>query len=125
MWTLIFLTYVKYNPETGKFYIGRTSGLVKELSMDAFQKVMRRRDNSHEKNKEGYEPAKINQVSQDYAAIRGQEQLQIDAHKQKGDCGNTNNGISQRNKKRLIYLAAAIEAFGEINYLLIAMNISF
>ena len=110
----IFLTYLKHKPTTQEVYAGRTSGEVKEITPDTILKVLQRRDGSHERNSEGFEEAALDKYSTNPDAIRGREQHLIDYNKKRGNNANTINGISKRNKKRAIYLAAAIETFGEL-----------
>ena len=66
-------------------------------------------------NEKGYLPAQLDQTSTNYNAIRGREQMLIDAngHAQSvgGTSGNAINGIGP---KKEIYINAAKELFGEI-----------
>ncbi|TAE01930.1 MAG: hypothetical protein EAZ97_02855 [Bacteroidetes bacterium] len=106
----IFVSYVKKNLQTGKIYVGRTSGKVKEASISEVNKILRKRDSSHEElKKSGFDPAAPDKVSENYPAIRGREQQLIEHHQKQGNCANKINGISERNKKLKFYLAAAIE----------------
>jgi len=114
----IFITYIKRHMVTGDIYAGRTSGKVKELTPDEIEKVLRKRDSSHQRNKEGFGRAELDEFSTKYPAIRGQEQRLIDDSKEKGICANKINGISPRNPKRALYMAAALEAFAEVALLL-------
>lgn len=71
-------------------------------------------------NEKGYLPAQLDQTSTNYNAIRGREQMLIDAngHAQSvgGTSGNAINGIGPNNKKKEIYINAAKELFGEIKW---------
>jgi hypothetical protein len=87
---------------------------VSEITPDSVLKVLKRRDNSHEKNEDGFGEAEIDKFSTNAQAIRGREQQLIDYSRKQGNSANLINGISQRNKKRKIYLVAAIETFGEL-----------
>jgi len=66
------------------------------------------------KNKEGYDEAVLDEYSADKNTIRGREQLLIEHHKAQEISGNKLNGNSKRNKKRKIYIAAALETFREL-----------
>lgn len=110
----IFLTYLKHNSLTDEVYAGRTAGKVEEITPDTILKVLKRRDGSHSKNKEGFDEAELDKFSTNADAIRGREQNLIDYERKRGKSANNINGISQRNKKRAIYLLAAVETFGEI-----------
>jgi len=59
----IFISYIKFNPKTGKFYIGRTSGYLTGKADDFFR-ILSKRDKYHEKNDDGYLPADIDNVSE-------------------------------------------------------------
>jgi len=110
----IFITYYKTHPITGKVYFGRTSGWVHDLSDSELRKILQKRDAYHQKNKEGYGDAVIDQFSVESDAIRGQEDIKIDAHKSEGNSANIYRGISLKNKKRTQYLMAAIRVFGDL-----------
>ena len=107
-----YQTYTKKNPVTGEVYSGRTSGYGTPAEN------VRRRDANHHMNEKGYLPAQLDQTSTNYNAIRGREQMLIDAngHAQSvgGTSGNAINGIGPNNKKKEIYINAAKELFGEI-----------
>jgi hypothetical protein len=118
---LLFITYVKYNPKLGKYYVGMSSGWVWEINEATIGKILTRRDSGHHKNKEGYEKANLDRFSTKKEAVRGREQMVQDALKQNEVCGNTNNSISERNKKRALYMAAALELFGEVKLTLAYM----
>ncbi len=69
-------------------------------------------------NEKGFLPAQLDKTSTDYNAIRGREQMLIDANggakSVGGTSGNAINGIGPNNKKKGIYINAAMELFGEI-----------
>jgi len=109
--TWLYATYTKTHP-TGLIYVGRTSGLVRHIGLVWADKIIRKRDRNHHKNKEGYGDAVLDEFSTDKNAIRGREQQLIDEIRRKGVCGNDYDGISKRNKKRQFYLLAAVAAFG-------------
>jgi len=109
----LFVTYFKYNAETGKFYFGKTSGLVDEVNEINAAKLVRKRDNYHHRNKDGYNGAEIDRFSPESDAIRDREQIMIDHTKATDENGNIYNGISPRNPNRAKYLAAAIRVFGD------------
>lgn len=105
-----YQTYTKKNPETGEVYSGRTSGT------GTPRQNVARRDAGHHKNNEGFGPAQLDKSSDNGAAIRGREQLNIEANggakSQGGTSGNAINGISEMNAKLKEYLDAAFEEFG-------------
>ncbi|GEM_PF-6631737 len=82
-------------------------------SKQILRKLCEERDSSHHKNQEGYESGQIDVISENRDAIRGREHLLIIELRKLGVCGNTNNGISNRNVKMQQYLQAAQELFGE------------
>ena len=101
--------YTKSNPETGEVYSGRTSGYGSAVDNG------KKRDLNHHMNDKGVGPAKFDET--DYNAIRGREQMLIEANgKAKsvgGTSGNAINGIGPNNKNRDKYLNAAKDAFGK------------
>lgn len=110
----IFITYLKYKIGSNEIYSGRASGKVEKITTKSVTRILRRRDSGHHKNKDGYGKAVLDKYSTKKEAIRGREQILIEHNEVQGVSGNEINGISKRNKKRKIYLAAAIETFGEI-----------
>ena len=110
----LYITYVKKNEETGKLYFGRASGLVEKIDSKSVNKIKRRRDSSHHKNKESFGQSEIDKISTAYNATKGREDMLIRKAKKEGFSGNKNNGISKRNKKREQYLNAAIDLFGDV-----------
>ena len=107
-----YQTYTKKNPISGEVYSGRTSGYNTPAENVA------RRDLNHHMNEKGYLPAQLDKTSTDYNAIRGREQMLIEANggakSVGGTSGNAINGISPNNKKKNIYINAAKKSFGEI-----------
>lgn len=107
-----YQTYTKKNPVTGEVYSGRTSGY------GTHAENVRNRDLNHHMNEKGFGPAQLDKSSTDYNAIRGREQMLIDAngHAQSvgGTSGNAINGIGPNNKKKDIYINAAKKLFGEV-----------
>ena len=107
-----YQTYTKKNPVTGEVYSGRTSGCGTPAEN------VRHRDLAHHMNEKGFLPAQLDKTSTDYNAIRGREQMLIDANGGAksigGTSGNAINGIGPNNKKKGIYINASIELFGEI-----------
>jgi RHS repeat-associated protein len=100
-----YQTYTKINPDTGKVYSGRTSGIgMPEENVLA-------RDASHHKNVEGYGPAQLDKSSSNRDAIRGREQQLINANggaqSTGGTSGNAINGVSPSNPKASKYNNAA------------------
>jgi hypothetical protein len=106
-----YQTYFKVHPLPGQVYSGRTSGF------GTPEENVADRDQSHHMNALGYGPAILDQTSSDPNAIRGQEQLNIQANggaqSQGGTSGNAINGVSQNNPNAPTYLKAAQQAFGK------------
>jgi hypothetical protein len=106
----IWITYTKVNTTTGQVYSGRANGNGDPLE------ILKRRNNGHHMNAFTYGPARLDQVSANYAAIRGREQILINANggaqSMGGVSGNRINGISPINPLRGYYLEQAILAFG-------------
>ena len=75
----------------------------------------KRRDKNHHMNSKGYGLANLDRSSNNYDAIRGREQLLIDAYggakSAGGTSGNAIRGISDKNPKREQYLNSAREEF--------------
>ena len=107
-----YQTYTKKNPVTGEVYSGRTSGTGSPAEN------VRRRDAKHHMNEKGFLPAQLDQTSTNYNAIRGREQMLIEANggaqSVGGTSGNAINGIGPNNKKKAIYMEVAKILFGEI-----------
>lgn len=110
---LHYVTYTKYNPKTGKTYVGRTSGYGDPATL------VKMRDYGHkDKDALGYLPAVLDRAvpatlphevrwsDPAYQAIRGREQLYIDHlwGPNSAKCGNSINGIWDKNPLRNIYL---------------------
>ena len=103
-----FQTYTKLNSETGRVYVGRTSGYGTPLEN------ITRRDMSHAYNNLGFGEARIDQTSGSYAAIRGREQQLIEYYRSLGISANKINSISPGNSNLLQYLQSAWNAFGGV-----------
>jgi hypothetical protein len=106
----IYLTYTKTNAKTGEVYSGRTSGVGDPND------ILKKRDGSHHKTKDGFGDAEIDEVSTNKDAIRGREQQLIKANggaksQQGGTSGNAINGTSDKNKNKAKYLKAADDEF--------------
>jgi RHS repeat-associated protein len=103
-------TYTKTKPETEEVYSGRTSGT------GTPEQNIARRNAGHHMNNEGFGPAVLDKSSSNKAAIRGREQQLIDANggaqSQGGTSGNRINAISDKNRNKACYLAAACKEFG-------------
>ena len=69
-------------------------------------------------NERGYGPARLDQVSDNYNAIRGCEQQLINhfggATSAGGTSGNFYNGIAPLNPLRQLYTGSSIAAFGPL-----------
>src|SRR5207247_1166283 len=102
-------TYTKTNPDKEEVYSGRTSGT------GTPEQNVARRDAGHHMNNEGFGPAALDKSSSNKAAIRGREQQLIDANggaqSQGGTSGNRINAISDRNRNKACYVAAACKEF--------------
>lgn len=122
----IYLTYIKKNNEVGEVYSGMASGNW-DGSSEGLGKVLERRDSSHHKNEDNFGPAILDEFSDDKDAIRGREQMLIEhygyAKSEGGSSGNQINGISPRNKKKNLYISAAIKLFGTISILLFLLHL--
>lgn len=107
-----FQTYTKINPLTGQIYAGRTSGTGSAVENIAA------RDAYHHMNNQGYGQAVLDKSSTSYDAIRGREQMLIDANggaqSMGGTSGNAINGIGAYNPNKLRYMNAAEKEFGKI-----------
>jgi hypothetical protein len=79
------------------------------------EEIVARRDAGHHMNEQGYGPAKLDKSSNNAAAIRGREQLLIEANggaqSVGGTSGNAINGISPKNPKDSHYRAEAAKEF--------------
>jgi len=75
-----FVTYTKKNESTGEVYSGRASMTVPRgtpLSAELGQRILNCRECGHHMNMKGFGPAKLDQISYNYGAIRGREQQLI------------------------------------------------
>lgn len=118
----IFITYIKRKIDSPEVYAGRASGKVSAVTPENIAKILRKRDSGHHRNNEGFDKAELDQFSLEYNPIRGREQHLVDYFKVRGISANLINGISPRNKKRAIYLTAAVESFGELMMLVWLFN---
>ena len=110
-----YVTYTKIHPTTGQVYVGRASGYGTPTS------VVTARDVNHHMTAAGYGTAVLSTSlpatipggylsrhgDPSYHAIRGSEQLQIEAWRKLGLSGNKINGISPFNENLQKYLKAA------------------
>ena len=119
----LYATYRKRHLDTGKVYVGRTSGRVKFVGFLTGVKIVDKRDQHHHKNKDGYGKTVIDKFSTDKEAIRGREQQLIEQYKNKGTSGNIYNGISSRNKKKSNYIATALRIFGDAIIILLLWHV--
>ena len=105
-----YQTYTRTNKVTGEIYVGRTSGT------GTPEQNVKRRDQNHHMNKQGYGPAELDKTSTNPDAIRGQEQFGIakngGAKVNGGTSGNIINRISRNNPKRQQYENARRKEFG-------------
>jgi RHS repeat-associated protein len=138
----IYVTYTKYNVQTGKTYSGRTSAVVdltKPLEPQARSAVARREGTHHINIDEEVEPkgrkflpAELDKFLvgravvyknryQDvaYWAIRGREQQLIDhhggAHSDQGTSANPSRGVVKENTNGPIFHWAANTVWGELH----------
>ncbi|UBM60050.1 hypothetical protein LAG90_05245 [Marinilongibacter aquaticus] len=101
-----YVTYTNTSKD-GKIYVGRTSGFGDPAT------IVKNRDYGHHMNAQGYGAAQLSTAAQSvvplgfasrlndpaYWAIRGSEQLQIEAYRQMGVSGNARNGIGITNRE--------------------------
>jgi len=112
---LKYVTYTKYNPITGQYYAGRTSG------RGVPEQIVKKRDYCHHRNAEGYLSAVLDRWHFDYRAIRGREQQIIDVFggawsevgKDSTESGNKIRAISRQNRNLHLYIFIASKSFGE------------
>lgn len=106
-----YQTYTKKHEKTGEVYNGRTSG----TGTPAENVAKRDGPDHHINQKGGFGPATLDKSSSNPDAIRGREQLNIEASggpkRSGGSSGNEINGISDTNPKRDQYIKAAQEEF--------------
>ena len=124
----LYVTYIKRKKLTEEIYSGRASGNYDDETDNMVQEglnILATRDRNHHKNKEGFEPAEIDNISQDSDATRGREQMLIDYHggakSTGGNSGNQINGISAKNENRDKYLDTAKKIFGSLTILLLIL----
>lgn len=108
-----YVTYTLSGPE-GKTYIGRASGFGDPHS------IMMNRYRAHHMRLFGYGNPQLDQKAfgypSGYNAIRGREQMLIDAHGRINSplVGNRINAIWEYNPFRTVYMDAAIKQFGPV-----------
>lgn len=118
----LFITYIKRNEETGQFYAGHASGKTETATPLAAQKIMKRRDSSHHKTKNGFGPANIDKISTNKDAIIGREQLLIEHFKSQDVSGNSRNAISPRKKEKMQRcIEASVKVFGAVSIVLVIL----
>ncbi len=114
-----YATYTKTNLETGKVYVGRTSGY------GTPEQIVNNRDYNHHMSALGYGKAVLSTsapatipggyttraMDPSYWSIRGSEQLQIEYYRELGISGNGVNGIGSNNPNGSKYLDAARKFF--------------
>lgn len=104
-----YQTYIKVNEKTGEVYVGRTSGFGTPLDN------VRKRDANHHMTDKGFGEAQLMNSTDNYDAIRGQEQYLIDfyggAKSHGGSSGNSINGVSPKNKNAQYYEDARKKTF--------------
>ena len=112
-----YMTYFKQHPEGGEPYWGRLKGHGDFGNQRDIDRALKIRDRNHHMNENGFGRAKLDKVSENPNAIRGQEQLRIDgsggAQSKGGTSSNKINSISDQNSKREQYMDAAKKVFGE------------
>ena len=109
----LFVTYTRYNPSTGQYYAGRTSGyqapevLIKTRSLG-----------QPHLNAEGFEAPIVDVYTTNRGAVRGREQQLIDyfggAQSVNGSARNMINGVADFNPFRGYYIGESIREFGPI-----------
>lgn len=97
-----FITYIKNNSSEDLYYSGHASGNVDEnlSNIDAAKKIMRKRDYSHHKNKDGFGIGIIDNISTNKDAIIGREQILHEHFKSQGKSGNRINPINPKKKEK-------------------------
>jgi hypothetical protein len=125
---LIYVTYTKIHPLTGRVYAGRTSG------RGVAEDLVAERDRNHHRNAEGYGianidvyatanlPYSLRHIDPAYLAIRGREQQLIDSYggswsdvgMANTKSGNKIRGIAKYNPLGRLAHATANRYFGQI-----------
>jgi RHS repeat-associated protein len=104
-----FQTYLKHHPDL-ETYSGRTSGT------GTPEENVQLRDRNHHMNEKGYGEAELDKSSSNPDAIRGREQMNIEANggaqSTGGTSGNAINGIADSNPNKGAYMGAAEAEFG-------------
>ncbi|WP_197471718.1 MULTISPECIES: RHS repeat domain-containing protein [Methylomonas] len=113
--TKVYLTYTRENPVTHQIYSGRTSG----YSYESTQQILNRRAQGQPLlNTEGFSAPVLDKSSTSYFAIRGREQMLIEANGGAQSAGGTSrnmiNGISPINPLGPTYRSSAIYEFGAV-----------
>lgn len=112
----LFITYLKRNENTGDIYAGHASGWAKNESPIEAEKIMKRRESSHHKSKDGFSAGNIDKFSKNKEAIIGREQLLIEKFRKEERSGNDRNAISPRKKDKMRrYIKAALKLFGAVS----------
>tara|TARA_B100000949_G_scaffold204264_1_gene193754 strand:+ start:242 stop:799 length:558 start_codon:yes stop_codon:yes gene_type:complete len=106
-----FATYTLKNEQTGKVYVGRTSGFF------SAEKLVSLRGKANHMKLFGFDNPMLDRAAtgpRAYSAIRGRGQQMMDAYGGIGSArlGNRINGISPWNPFRPVYLETSTEAFG-------------
>ncbi len=102
-----YQTYTKHH-EDGSVYIGRASGRGTPR-----ENIARRERGGHDWTERGFRPAKLDQTSENSAAIRGREQMLKDHYDRLKINAEIDGGISPRNPNRQQYLDEAKRLFGD------------
>lgn len=116
-----YVTYTKTNLTTGQVYVGRSSGYATDPAS-----IVALRDGNHHMSAKGFTTATLSTfapatkiggystraLDPAYWAIRGSEQLQIEAYRRLGISGNSINGIGPNNRNISKYIQEAIDFFG-------------
>ena len=118
----LFITYIKRNEDTGQFYAGHASGNTETESPITALKILKRRDSSHHKSKDGFGAANIDKISTNKDAILGREQLLIEHFKNQEVIGNSRNAISPRKKEKMRRcIEASVKLFGTVSIILVIL----
>jgi RHS repeat-associated protein len=108
-----FQTYTKYNLETGKVYVGRTSGwgtAEQNVAARDSRHIILNKLLGYERN--GLRITEVDASSPNYGSIRGREQLRMVEFYRSGMLGdNKINGISGLNPNYYSYIIDALEEF--------------
>ncbi|MCS4308915.1 RHS repeat-associated protein [Rheinheimera pacifica] len=109
----LYVTYTRFNPDTGQVYAGRTGGYGTPEEL-----VNRRAIGQPHLNSEGFLPPTVDRFSINRHAIRGREQQLIDyyggARSVGGTARNMINGVADFNPNRPFYMMATRREFGDL-----------